>query len=175
MKAKIMGRTIEIPDDRVRGGPISRTPVSKHAEAARNSREPVANPAPSPKRTIKLDLPFFFSLTMQIPSGKNAVQITSSGHRYPKKRFKAWRDEAISQIGDAVSFDGPVSLIVDYTPGDAIRRDVPGLLDALCHLIEKIGIVANDAQVKCVQWTTFPVEPKKPRCHVAINPLRRTE
>lgn len=127
--------------------------------------------------------PFTFVLKMQIPSGKNAVQITRTGKRYPGKRFKAWRDAEMLSVKQKmaatrikpVSFDGPVSMIVDYVPGDNIRRDVPGLLDALCHLIEKVGLVQDDAQVKCVQWTTFPVQPKRPRCSVSLAALATKE
>ena len=116
--------------------------------------------------------PFTFVLQMQIPSGKNAVQITRTGKRYPCKRFKAWRDEAIGQLSYPVTeFRGPVSMIVDYVPGDNIRRDVPGLLDALCHLIERVGLVQDDAQVKTVRWETFPVQPNRPRCTVSIEEL----
>lgn len=124
--------------------------------------------------------PFTFVLQMQIPSGKNAVQITRTGKRYPGKRFKAWRDEAVNIVmsqscntlsGFTGCFAGPVSMIVDYVPGDQIRRDVPGLLDALCHLIEKVGLVQDDAQVKSVRWTTFPVQPKRPRCSVSLAEL----
>lgn len=120
--------------------------------------------------------PFTFVLQMQIPSGKNAVQITRTGKRYPGKRFKAWRDEAMGQLPYPVmEFAGPVSMIVDYVPGDQIRRDVPGLLDALCHLIEKVGLVQDDAQVKSVRWTTFPVQPKRPRCSVSLAALLTKE
>jgi Holliday junction resolvase RusA-like endonuclease len=124
------------------------------------------------KREIIVDLPYMFILDCQIPSGKNAVQITRTGKRYPGKRFKAWRDEAMGKIPYPVTeFSGPVTMTVDYVPGDNIRRDVPGLLDALCHLIEKVGLVRDDAQVKCVQWTTFPVQPNRPRCSVSLAEL----
>ncbi len=120
--------------------------------------------------------PFTFVLQMQIPSGKNAVQVTRTGQRYPKKRFKVWMNEAMGQIPYPVTeFAGPVCMIVDYVPGDHIRRDVPGLLDALCHLIEKVGLVADDAQVKIVRWTTFPVQPKRPRCSVSLAALATKE
>lgn len=117
--------------------------------------------------------PLVFVLAAQIPSGKNAVQITRTGKRYPNERFKAWRDAALAQIGDARSFEGPVAMAVAYTPRDKIRRDVPGLLDALCHLIERAGIVHDDAQVKNVAWTTFPPEKNRASCWVKISSLRR--
>ena len=128
------------------------------------------------KRKIIVDVPYIFLLDCQIPSGKNAVQTTRAGKRYPGKRFKSWRDEAMGQLPYPVTeFAGPVSMIVDYVPGDNIRRDVPGLLDALCHLIEKVGLVQDDAQVKCVQWTTFPVQPKRPRCSVSLAAVATKE
>lgn len=128
------------------------------------------------QRKIIVDVPYIFLLDCQIPSGKNAVQTTRTGKRYPGKRFKAWRDEAMGQLSYPVTeFTGPVSMIVDYVPGDNIRRDVPGLLDALCHLIEKVGLVQDDAQVKSVRWTTLPVQPKRPRCSVSIAALATKE
>jgi hypothetical protein len=122
-----------------------------------------------------INMPFVFKLTGQLPSGKNAVQVTQTGKRYPNQRFKAWRDEAVNQIGSVLSIDGPVYMIVEYTPGDRIRRYVPGLLDALCHLVERVGIVQDDAQVTCVQWTTCPVEKGKPVCWVEIAPVKYRE
>ena len=131
-----------------------------------------------PIASVGMPQPFTFVLRMQIPSGKNAVQITRTGKRYPGKRVKLWRDGAMDQLhrqilsgGHAVKFDGPVSMIVDYVPGYNIRRDVPGLLDALCHLIEKFGLVQDDAQVRSVTWTTFSVQPKRPRCSVSLSAI----
>ncbi len=126
------------------------------------------------KLKITVDGPYVFTLTMQIPSGKNAVRITRTGHRYPNKRFSIWRADAIKSLPSPLPiFCGPVELIVNYTPGDKKRRDVPGMLDAICHLIEKIGIVVDDAQVKNVMWTTFETSKKKPLCMVSVNPLRQ--
>lgn len=177
MKTRIMGKTV--PDDRVKGGVgggaierdslLERRP--RHALTQQNSREPVANPAPSPQ-------PFTFVLMMQIPSGKNAVQITRTGKRYPGKRFKAWRDAAMESVrrsmairsAHQISYEGPVGLWIDYVPGDRMRRDVPGLLDALCHLLEKSEIVDDDAQVKTVHWTTYAPQ-KYPRCSVTVKAL----
>jgi len=113
--------------------------------------------------------PSIFILYGQIPSGKNAVMITRSGQRYPGKRFKLWRDEAMKQLPEIQPFTGPVRMDVEYTPGDNRRRDVPGILDALCHLIEKSGIVLDDAQVRNVSWLTLPVG--APQCRVEIQAL----
>lgn len=179
LKARIKFHTIELDEGRVRGGVDSDTqrkdrPTVSRERAVNGSEQTVQFSAQSPAYgTIKPDnMPCIFHLKMQLPSGKNAVQITRRGKRYPTQRFKVWRKKAIAQIGEPLCFDGPVSMVVEYTPGDRIRRDVPGLLDALCHLIEKIGIVQDDAQVKNVQWTTCPVERGKPSCWVTISALR---
>ena len=98
-------------------------------------------------------------LTGQIPSGKNAVKITRTGKRYPDMRFKLWRQEALKQLGKQLDTvfptTKPVTLIIDYTPSDQRRRDLPGMLDALCHLLEKAELVKDDAQVVQCTWKTF--------------------
>lgn len=92
----------------------------------------------------------------QIPSGKNAIIITRTGHRFPQARFKKWRDDATSQLKHTLvgpaSYHTPVRMTVSYTPSDLRRRDVPGMLDALCHLLEKTGVVADDALIMEVTW-----------------------
>lgn len=119
-----------------------------------------------------------FKLSGQIPSGKNAVKITRTGMRYPDKRFKAWRDEALKQVSTtffsngcpsvlSCAYDKPVTMIVDYVPADARRRDLPGMCDALCHLLEKAGILADDCLVHKLNWQTF--SPDKARAGVTVT------
>jgi Holliday junction resolvase RusA-like endonuclease len=97
-----------------------------------------------------------FHLPGQLPSGKNAVQITRTGRRYPGDRFKKWRQEMFLMMG---SQNVPVPLLakplfmeVVYTPSDKRRRDVPGMVDAILHLLEKWGLVADDAWIKGLRW-----------------------
>lgn len=100
-----------------------------------------------------------FKLSGQIPSGKNAVIVTRTGQRYPQKRFKAWREEALRVLAREAAnqwhVTTPVSMIVDYVPSDHRRRDVPGMADALCHLLEKAGIVSDDCLIQQLSWKTF--------------------
>lgn len=117
--------------------------------------------------------PLTFTLFGKMKSGKNQVMTTSRGMRYPKAQFKTWRTDMLNQIGNIERpFVGPVALVVDYVPQDKIRRDAPGILDALCHLLEKSGIVTDDAQVKTIYWTEFAPE-KAGHCTVTIKPLDR--
>jgi len=116
-----------------------------------------------------------FTLRGKMKSGKNEVMTTSRGMRYPKAQFKVWRSDMLEQIGYiARPFVGPVALVVDYVPQDKIRRDAPGILDAICHLLEKAGIVTDDAQVKTIHWTEFVPE-KAGHCTVTIKPLDRVK
>jgi Holliday junction resolvase RusA-like endonuclease len=101
-----------------------------------------------------------FTLTGSIVSGKNQIQLSYRNGRifkYPNKRFTKWRDEASKQVLPAIMVNpwplqGRIKMTVRYTPGDAIRRDLTGMLDALFHLLEHVGIVENDFQIKCVEW-----------------------
>lgn len=85
-------------------------------------------------------------------SGKNAVQINpKTGRHYPNKRFVEWRskfasafNEFVKQYSKTFPIDYPVSVTILYTPGDKRRRDVPGMEDALWHLLEYYKIVEDD-------------------------------
>ena len=103
----------------------------------------------------------------------SAVKITRTGRRYPGERFEKWREEAMKTFGKFVPFTGPVKMWVSYTPGNLIKRDVPGMLDALCHLIEKVGLVLDDCQVVDVRWITYPLDRKHPGVAVLIEQLNR--
>lgn len=114
--------------------------------------------------------PLTFVLHGSIPGGKNAIKITRTGKRYPDQRFVLWRANALSQLPPKLPrFAGPVQMIVDYVPGDARRRDVPGMTDALLHLLEKAKIVADDVQVQSLIWTPFAMDRQYPRCTVTIR------
>jgi Holliday junction resolvase RusA-like endonuclease len=104
-------------------------------------------------------------LSEQIPSGKNHVRITRTGHRYPTARFAQWRTTAYQQLhGQLIKqpawrqwqSGASMSLTVYYRPLDRRRRDVPGMLDALLHLLERTKVIHDDAQVKAVWWTQAP-------------------
>ncbi len=85
-----------------------------------------------------------FVITGQTPSGKNAVVVTRSGHRYPQARFVNWRKEALKQLPKLKMIEAPCSVMIDYFPSDNRRRDVPGIIDALWHLLERGGLIKDD-------------------------------
>jgi Holliday junction resolvase RusA-like endonuclease len=104
-------------------------------------------------------------LSDQIPSGKNHVRITRTGRRYPTARFAQWRATAYQQLHSQLikqpawrqwPSGASMSLTVYYRPLDRRQRDVPGMLDALLHLLERAEVIQDDAQVKAVWWTRAP-------------------
>ena len=101
-----------------------------------------------------------FTLTGQCMSGKNGVQTTRTGQHYPKPKWKAWRDEMVQQIRASsrpihgwtvhTSLTVPCKAHVVFRHGDRRRRDVAGMLDALCHVLERAGVVKDDSLI--VDW-----------------------
>jgi len=117
-----------------------------------------------------------FFLKGQMPSGKNSVIVTRTGHRFPAKRFVDWREDAMAQlkhqrIDSTAPFEGPCTVEVGYARGDLRRRDVPGMIDALCHLLEKYGIVKDDSQL--IEWHWLPAEFDDPG--IRVNIIAREE
>lgn len=93
-----------------------------------------------------------FSIPGQCPSGKNSIVITRTGHRFPSKRFADWKKQALDNLQlqmvqyKKIKFplDAPVTVGIKYIPSDRRRRDVPGIIDAVWHVLEKAGIVTDD-------------------------------
>jgi len=127
-----------------------------------------------------------FVLAGQLPSGKNAIKTTRTGQRYPSKRFKEWRDEQVCAIRrrrweltvapsptllDHPAFTAihPVRCEIHYTPGDRRRRDVPGMLDALWHVLEKALIVEDDAQITAVTWVEEKLDRDNPNVVIDVH------
>lgn len=103
-----------------------------------------------------------FTLSGQLPSGKNAVMVTRTGQRFPAPRFRRWREGALQDVlrqkrahqrhGKYFPLTCPIKLVVNYTPGDRRIRDISGMTDAILHLLEKAALVENDGQVYELVW-----------------------
>lgn len=66
---------------------------------------------------------------------------------------------------------GGVALHAWYTPGDRLRRDAPGIQDALLHLFEKAGILTDDSQIKLVYWKEKIINRRAPQCRIVLETL----
>lgn len=123
----------------------------------------------------------------QIPSGKNAITITRTGKRFPNKRFIEWREVSIKFVNvRQIPIDYPVSIIVNYWTGDKRRRDVPGMIDALWHLLEvkrdrdgsikKDGFIEDDkflAGENCILlFQNKGLDRQNPRVEIKISGLK---
>jgi len=95
-------------------------------------------------------------LTSQIRGGKNGMGVTRTGRHYAKPTFARWRDDAVRQIRCQLPsgwkpIDVPCNVRLDYVAGDKRRRDMPAVLDAVWHVLEKAGVVADDTLLWAVQ------------------------
>jgi len=94
-------------------------------------------------------------LTEQVRGGKNAMGVTRTGRHYAKPVFKRWRDDAVRQIQNQIPVGFrqifvPCNVRLDYVAGDKRRRDMPAVLDAIFHALEKAGVVNDDTLI----WVT---------------------
>lgn len=132
---------------------------------------------------------FQVTLEGQLPSGKNAIKevfIRGMKIRYPNARFKAWRQSSYQQLR-AQRRSWPILRVparvgVRYWPGDLRTRDVPGMEDAICHLLEycpvckrknktcPIPAIADDGLLHSWRWTRMPIDRARPRAEVTIVP-----
>ena len=105
-----------------------------------------------------------FTLTAQLPSGKNQIQRRTHHYydrtvvqAYPNKRFKLWREHAANEVLTQVKakdkpLTGPLVMNVQYVPQDKRTRDIPGMTDALFHLFEFCGLIEDDGQIQALSW-----------------------
>ena len=122
------------------------------------------------KQTIR------FTLPGQIPSGKNHVGITRYGRRYPLERFVRWRRQMSAEVwklrANGVLPNETIreSLVacVHYHAGDLIRRDAPGMIDALFHLLEHTAIIADDYQIQTVCWIFVGLDRENPKVEIEL-------
>jgi len=114
----------------------------------------IAPPAP-PVAPRGADVPrLVLRLKGQCRGGKNGMGVTRTGRHYAKPVFKRWRDDAVRQIheqfiGEPIAV--PCKVRLDYVAGDKRRRDMPAVLDAVWHVLEKSGVVADDTLLWAVQ------------------------
>lgn len=90
-----------------------------------------------------------------------------TGRHYPSPEWAKWRNQAVHQLWVqrgrlGTLFLDPVAIVVDYYPPDKRRRDATALLDALFHVMEHAGIVADDSLIKHIHWTEHPVDKMNP-------------
>lgn len=115
-----------------------------------------------------------FVIKGQCKSGKNHMQISRTGRHFPLKSFVDWRSgveaQIMAQVIPRIPLEGPCKARFWYFPGDLRRRDVPGMIDALFHVFERMTLVKDDSLIKDVTWTTWPLDRINPRVIVELAP-----
>jgi len=112
------------------------------------------------------------TITGQIRGGKNSVQTTKTGRRYPNKVWAKWRDAAVREVAMQIPKDWraisePTNIRMEYWAGDKRRRDMPAIIDAAFHVLEKAGFTEDDTFLWVAESTRF-YDKKNPRLIITI-------
>ncbi len=70
--------------------------------------------------------------------------------RFPTKKYKAWRKEAVLRIRVArlPRFTGPVAIKLTITPPDARARDIDNYSKGILDALVEAGVLKDDSQVQ---------------------------
>lgn len=92
---------------------------------------------------------FCISFLGQIKGGKNNICITRTGHRFPNTKWAKWRDKMVASVKAQLppefkTIDFPTNIRLTYWAEDKRRRDMPAIVDAIFHVLEKAGVATDD-------------------------------
>lgn len=112
------------------------------------------------------------TITGQIRGGKNSVQTTKTGRRYPNKVWAKWRDDAVCEVVAQIPKGWkPISqhtnVRMEYFAGDKRRRDMPAIIDAAFHVLEKAGFTEDDTHL-WVAESSRAYDKENPRLIITI-------
>ena len=119
-----------------------------------------------------------FTISGQVRGGKNNVNVTRTGHRYPDRSWALWRDRVVNDllsIKGLGRYENPCKIEVKYWAGDRRKRDVPAMIDALWSCFEKAGIVRDDCQFTEVHWLPMGYSKQDPKVEVRIEEIHGRE
>ena len=99
--------------------------------------------------------------------------VTRSGHRFPRKSWAKWRDEAVNQVKSQLPINFEtlterVNVRLTYLAGDLRRRDQPAILDSIFHVLERSGVVQDDTLI-WVNESTRGFDRENPRAEITIT------
>jgi Holliday junction resolvase RusA-like endonuclease len=102
-------------------------------------------------------------LKSQVRGGKNNMKMTRTGKHYPDPKFVEWRNRMFAQIKEqwpavVTIKDKSHKWYFEYTPEDNKRRDIPAILDAVFHVLERSFIVSDDSIIKNIEFTELPID-----------------
>lgn len=120
-------------------------------------------------------------ITGQIRGGKNNMVVTRTGRHFPKPEWAKWRDEAVLGVKEQLPpcfqpKDVLIDVYLDYYAGDKRRRDMPAIIDSIWHVLEKAGVVTDDANL-WITGSTRHYDKDSPRAELILTPqpIKTTE
>lgn len=134
------------------------------------AEKPVESPAIAPKETGEALL--IVTIKGQIRGGKNNMGVGKDGSHFAKPKWREWRDGAVRQVREQLpsawqSIDVPCSMRLEYWAGDRKRRDQPAVIDAIFHVLEKVGVVKDDTLL-WITDSTRAYDKENPRAVITI-------
>jgi Holliday junction resolvase RusA-like endonuclease len=114
-----------------------------------------------------------YTMAGQVVGGKNNLVVTRSGLHFPRKEFAQWRDAQVFSLRAQrthTPLTSILSMTVGYYAGDKKTRDIPAILDAIFHCLERAEVVVNDSQIKHVMFSTS-LDKANPRAVLNITEL----
>lgn len=115
------------------------------------------------------------SLTLpgQIRGGKNNMIVTRTGMRFPRPEWACWRDAMVAEVRAQLPpgwkpIGEPCNAKLFYLAGDRRRRDMPAIVDAVFHVLEKAGVVADDTLL-WISESSRAYDKQNPRCIIEIE------
>lgn len=118
-----------------------------------------------------------FTIHGIIRGGKNNINITRTGRRYPNKSWAIFRDRVVNEIRDMMrkeglkTFENRLKIEIGYYNGDLRRRDVPAMLDSLWSCMEKAELVKDDCLFTDVNWFSMGMDKTNPRVEIRIEEI----
>jgi len=110
----------------------------------------------------------------QVRGGKNNMIVTRKGLHFPRPEWKRWRDDAVMQVQrmfrvDEPVFTEPCSARILYVAGDRRRRDMPAVMDAIWHVLERARIVADDSLIQHISEWVMEYDKQNPRFEIELK------
>ena len=113
-----------------------------------------------------------YKITGQIRGGKNNMIVTRTGLHFPRPEWAKWRDAAVREMKPQltppfVMLTEPTSIRLDYYAADKRRRDMPAIVDAIFHVLEKAGFVKDDTLLWITE-SSRSYDKENPRAEITI-------
>jgi crossover junction endodeoxyribonuclease RusA len=104
------------------------------------------------------------------PTANNLFPTSRSGHRFPSKQYKAWRERA-DEVFEANNpsppkMQGKFRAIYEFTFNDRRRRDLANFEKAVTDFLVSKGVIPDDCDIDRMELVRAPLGKT---AHVAVR------